>query len=112
MATTDIMRTILDKAKDPYLKTCKYKFCKKEFRATRLNQEYCCLACKGKANNLIAKNKRDISKKINTILLKNREILHNYYSKGSINVTFVVKPKHDLLATVVTRGGGSVTIRG
>ena len=87
MATTDIMRTILDKAKDPYLKTCKYKFCKKEFRATRLNQEYCCLACKGKANNLIAKNKRDISKKINTILLKNREILHNCYSKGSINVT-------------------------
>ncbi len=83
----DVVSTIFDKIKDPYLKICKYKFCKKEFRATRLNQEYCCLACKVKANNFIAKNKRDLTKKINAISWKNREILYDCYSRGNLNVT-------------------------
>lgn len=87
MATTDIVQTILDKAKDPYLKTCRYKHCKQEFTATRLNQEYCCYDHKKKANNLKAKELRDNTKKINSILRNNRGILHDFYSTGNFNVS-------------------------
>ena len=88
MGTSEIISNILARSGDPYQKICKYMYCpNKEFTATRLNQEYCCLAHKVKANNLIAKKKRDISKKVNAVLLNNREILHSCHNNGKINVT-------------------------
>jgi len=89
METSEILKKVMDVVKDPYRKICKYKFCKKEFIATRLNQEYCCLECKIKTNNLKAKEKRDATKKINLILQKNREILKDFYNRNHLNVTLI-----------------------
>lgn len=88
MAPLEVVKKILDMSKDPYQKLCKYKFCdRKEFTAKRLNQEYCCPDHKIKANNLIAKEKRDATKTINNILHRNRDILENFYNKNHLNVT-------------------------
>ena len=88
MATSEIINKIMDRLKDPYQKMCKYEYCdKKEFTAKRLNQEYCCANHKMKANNLKAKEKRDATKKINSILIRNREILKDFYNRNKVNVT-------------------------
>ena len=76
MEASEIITELVNRSKDPYSKICKYEYCpNKEFTASRLNQEYCSYDCKKKANNLKAKQKRDSTKKINLILLKNRDIL-------------------------------------
>ena len=87
MEASDILNQLMDKPKDPYKKICKYKHCKEEFIASRLNQEYCCPECKMKANNLKSKEKRDATKKINSILIRNREILKDFYNRNKVNVT-------------------------
>ena len=87
METSEVLKKMLDKPKDPYKKICKYKPCQKEFIANRLNQEYCCPECKMKANNLKSKAKRDATKLTNITLLKNREILKDFHDKGQVNVS-------------------------
>ena len=88
MEASEIITELVNRSKDPYSKICQYEYCpNKEFTASRLNQEYCSYDCKKKANNLKAKEKRDSTKKINLILLKNRDILRDFYNSGKINLT-------------------------
>ena len=89
MEASDILNQLMDKPKDPYKKICKYKHCREEFIASRLNQEYCCPECKMKANNLKSKEKRDATKKTNFILLRNREILKDFHDRGQDNVSLI-----------------------
>ncbi len=78
---------MINHSKNPYIKLCKYKHCRKEFEAKRLNQEYCCQDHKIKANNIKGKEKRDATNRIYNILLKNREILKSFYNKSKVKVT-------------------------
>ncbi len=87
MEISEILNKMMDKPKDPYRKICEYIHCKKEFIASRLNQKYCSPECKMKANNLKANEKRDATKKINSILIRNREILKDFYNGNKVNVT-------------------------
>ncbi len=88
METSEIIKNIINRPKDPYRKICKYEHCpNKEFTASRLNQEYCSSDCKKKANNLKAKKKRNATKKVNYILKNNRDILEDLFNKGQKNVT-------------------------
>jgi len=87
MGTLEILNKMMDKPKDPYRKICKYIHCQKEFIASRLNQDYCSPECKMKANNLKSKGKRDATKKINVILLRNRDLLKDFHDRAQVNVS-------------------------
>lgn len=73
---------------DPYLKTCRYKFCEESFMARRLNQEYCSWAHKVKQNNWIARQERISTKGLDNISHSNRKILKHLYASGIISVTY------------------------
>lgn len=66
---------------NPYQKVCKYEFCRSEFVARRTNQEYCCREHYVKQNNYEAKNNREVLKKDESILHKNRTILKSFGKK-------------------------------
>lgn len=87
METTELINTIVNKPRDPYKKYCKYRYCKREFTANRLNQEYCCYDHKKKENNFKAKEIRDKTKRIDFITRRNRKILEEKYKEGKIEVT-------------------------
>jgi hypothetical protein len=68
----------------PYHKKCEYEFCENpEFIAKRSNQKFCCKDHYVKQNNYLAKTKRDLTKNINAILAKNREILIQNFEKNN-----------------------------
>ncbi len=68
----------------PYHKICEYEFCEQpEFIAKRSNQKYCSVDHYQKQNNYKEKIKRDLTKKINAILAKNREILRQNFEKNN-----------------------------
>ena len=68
---------------NPYNKKCRYIHCRIEFIAERLNQEYCTPAHHVLYNNLIARERRNIVKSINSILLRNFLILDKLYEGGN-----------------------------
>jgi hypothetical protein len=72
---------------DPYKKVCKYKFCKKTFDAKRTNQDYCCPDHRTKANNVLARQEREVSNPIFRQMKKNRRILAQLHSRGNYTET-------------------------
>jgi len=73
------------KSTDPYLKICKYAFCKISFNAKRTNQEFCCRDHYVKHNNLKAKTIRDLTKSTDKVLHLNRHILSILSQKGTVS---------------------------
>jgi hypothetical protein len=71
---------------DPYKKNCKYKFCRKSFKAKRLNQDYCNFDCKKKANNGKARELRLLTKPVDDKLKLNRSLLERFYKQGKFIV--------------------------
>lgn len=90
---------------DPYKKNCKYKFCKKSFKAKRLNQDYCSLDCKKKANNGKARELRLLTKPIDDKVKLNRSLLERFYKQEK---TLVVSHELVLLGFDFTKHTGMV----
>jgi len=71
---------------NPYIKTCKNYYCRREFEARRSNNEYCCPEHKSKQNNRIARNRRNRIKAIQNILVKNMLILERLSKRDGVTV--------------------------
>ncbi len=64
----------------------KCKQCSKEFKPNRWDAKYCSSKCKNSYNNRNKSRAYHITKPINDILWKNRNILRSFYRKQEVHV--------------------------
>jgi hypothetical protein len=79
--------------KNPYQKICKYKFCQKEFKASRSNQKYCCRKHYIMHNNAKAKAVRDATKDRDYTFHKNWLILKRLHTAGTREIDRITLEK-------------------